>query len=124
MDRLHEADARRDQARTAEQRQPERRQPRACVLGRLLERADRRMERGGAPEQVVEDPARVVDQLVVVRSLQQREVVRRVRRQQAHDAGDEEPERQPALTAADREADQAGEEEDVSERIRDADARL
>ena len=70
VDRLRETDAGRDQAGAGEQRQPERRQPGARILRRGLQRLHRRVQRGGTPEQVVEDPARVVDQLVVVGALE------------------------------------------------------
>ena len=59
----------------AEQGEPERRQWCARIGGRLLERPHRRVQRSRAPEEVVEDPAGVVDQLVVVRVLEERVVV-------------------------------------------------
>ena len=69
----------RDQARAGEERETQRRQARARRERRLLERPHGGVQGGRAPEQVVGDPADVVDQLVVaVRALEQGEVVRRV----------------------------------------------
>ena len=60
-ERLVEADAGRDQAGSGEQPETEWREPRARVQRRLLERAHGRVKRGCAPQQVVGDPADVVD---------------------------------------------------------------
>ena len=72
--------------------EPKRGEPRARIERGLLERPHRRMERGGAPEQVVRDPADVVAQLVVVGVREQRVVVRGVDSEKRDDAGDEEVE--------------------------------
>jgi len=77
------------------------------------------VQRRRAPEKVIEDPTGVVDQLVVVRVLQQRIVVGRVRGHQTDDAADEEPERRRALPGIDREPDRSREEEHVAQRVRD-----
>ena len=116
--------ARRDQARGGEQGEAERGQARARLERRLLERPHRRVQRRGAPEEVEGDPADVVDQLVVVRALEQRVVVRRVDREEADDAADEEVEGGRALAGVDREADRGGEQQDVAERVRDRDGLL
>ena len=122
MQRLGEADRRRDQARAREQDQPDRCEAGAGVGCRLLQGAHRRVKRRGAPEEVVEDPAGVEAQLVVERVLQQRVVVGRVGGQQADDAADEKPECGRPLARVDGEADDGREKEDVSERICDRDA--
>ena len=81
--RLPGADSGRDQTGAGEQSEAKRREARARLERRLFERPHRRVERGGAPEQVVRDPADVVDQLVVVRVGEQRVRVGRVDGEQA-----------------------------------------
>ena len=114
---LHESDARRDQAGAAEQHETGRRQPRRGLRGRLLERPHRRMQRGRAPEHVVGDPARVVDELVVVRLVEQRVRVGRVGREQRRDAADQEIEGGCSLARVDGQPDRCREQQDVAERI-------
>ena len=117
VERLVEPDAGRDQTGSREQPEPEWGEARARLVRRLLERAHRGVERGGAPEQVVDDPAHVVAQLVVVRVGEQRVGVGGVDGEQRDDAADEEVEGRSALSLVDRQADHCGEEQDVSERI-------
>src|SRR5919206_1289850 len=75
------------------------------------------MKSSRAPEEVVEDPADVVDELVVVRVLQERQVVGRIRREQRDDAADEQVEGRRALRVVDGEADRSGEQEDIAEGV-------
>ena len=94
-------------------------QARARSERRLLERPHGGVQGGRTPEQVVGDPADVVDQLVVaVRALEQGEVVGRVRGEEADDAPDEQVEGRRALARVDREPDRGPEQEDVPEGIR------
>ena len=87
-----ETDARRDETGDCEQHEPRPRQPAPALDGGLLERAHGRVERSRSPENEVRDPADVVDDLMVVRVLQQRVVVRAVRGEDGDDACDEEVE--------------------------------
>ena len=116
---LGKPDPRGDQASGAEQGEPQRRQWGARIGSRLLEGTHGRVQRGCAPEEVVEDPAGVIDQLVVVGVLQECEVVGGVRRHQADDAADEEPERGRALAGVDRKTNGGSEQQDVAERVGD-----
>ena len=80
------------------------------------------MESRGAPEEVIEDPACVVDELtVLVGALQEGVVVGRVGGEQADDAAHEEPERRRAPSAVDRKSDHGGEQEHVAQWVRDRD---
>ena len=79
------------------------------------------MQRCRAPEHEVREPARVVDELVVVRAREERVVVRAVRGEEADGAGDEQVERRAFRTCLDREANQRTEQQHVAERIRDRD---
>jgi hypothetical protein len=117
---LEEADARRDQDGHAQESEAHGRQP-GAALRRLLERAHRRMQRGGAPEQVVEDPADIKEHLAVVGAVEQHAVVDRVGRQEADNAAGEQVEGRCADAAADREPDRGGEQEDVAHRVGDRD---
>ncbi len=123
LEGLEEADRRGDQAGAAQQRKPDPREPRAGVARLLLEHPHRGVQGGRAPEDVVHHPAEVVDQLsVVVGVLEDREVVRRVGRQQADDAPREEVERRRALAGVDREPDRGRKQKHVAERVGDRDA--
>ena len=106
-ERLVEADARRDQTGAGEQAEPKRREPRARVERRLLERPHRGVERRCAPEQVVGDPAHVVAQLVVVGIREQGVRVGGVDGEQRDDAPDEEVEGRRPLALVDRQSDAA-----------------
>jgi hypothetical protein len=117
-DVLCEVDARRDEAREREQRKAQPRQARPRVRCGLLERAHGRMKRGRSPDDEVRDPPHVVDELVVVRPIQQRVVVRAVGDEQGDHARDEEVEGGGALAGVDGKADRGGEEQDVPERVR------
>jgi hypothetical protein len=115
--RLPRSDSGGDQAGAREQGEPQRGESRPRVDGGLLECPHRRMERRRPPEEVVQDPADVVDQLVVVRVREQRVRVRRIDGEQADDAREEEVERRRALAGVDREPDRGGEEQEVPERV-------
>ena len=117
-ERLDEPNSRRDQTGAAEEREPQRCQTRTDLRSPLFERAHRRMQSCCAPEQVIENPTRVEDQLVVVRVVQERVVVGRVRGHEADDAADEEPERRRALAGIDREPDRGRKQKNVAERVR------
>ena len=104
VERLVEADAGRDQARSGEQPEAERSETRARVERRLFERAHRGMERGRAPEQIESDPAHVVAQLVVVRVRQQGERVGGIHGEERDDAPDQEIEGRCPLAVVDRQA--------------------
>ena len=75
------------------------------------------MKRGCSPQEVVGDPADVVDELVVVGVREQRERVGGVDGEQRDDAGRKEVEGRRSLARVDRETDGRREEEDVAERI-------
>ena len=98
-----------------------RREPRLAVRGRLLELAHRRMQRGGAPQQVEADPADVEPDVAVVRPVQRAPGRRRVGDEQRDDARGQQVERGLALAGVDREADGRGEQQDVAERVGDRD---
>ena len=115
--RLPGSNSGRDQAGGRQQGEPERRESCPRLDRGLLERPHRRVERGRTPEEVVRDPADVVDQLVVVRVRQQGVGVRRIDGQQADDAREEEVERRRALPLVDREPDRGGEEQEVPEGV-------
>ena len=88
--------------------------------GRLFQAAHGGMQCGRTPEEVVEDPAGVIDELaVVVGALQEGEVVGGVRRQQADDAAHEEPERRCSPPGIDRESDRGSEQEHVAQWVGD-----
>ena len=120
-DVLDEVDCGRDQAGEREQAEPRRREARPGVLCRLLEGPHRRVQRGGAPEHEVGDPARVVEELVVVRACEQRVVVGAVGAEQRNRARAEQVERRRLQSRLDREPDQRREQEHVPERVCDRD---
>ena len=87
-----------------QEREPQRRSRRSRSGVASLEVAHRRVQRRRAPQQVVADPAGVVDQLVVVGAVEQRVAVGRVRRRAAqHEprrAGRTTPARRPPSNAS------------------------
>ena len=115
---VHETNAGRDQARQREQAQPKRREPRARVCGRLIQAAHRRVQRRGAPQDVVGDPPRIETELVVVAVDKERICVGAVDGKQRDDAAHEQIEGRCPLPGIDRKADRSSEQQDVSERIR------
>ena len=112
-ERLVEADTGRNQAGPGEESEADWGQPRTRVQRGLFERAHGRMKRGCSPEEVVGDPADVVDELVVVGVGEQRERVGGVDREQRDDAGRKEVEGRRSLAHVDRETDRRCEQKDV-----------
>ena len=86
-----------------------------------IELRHRRVERGGAPEQVEADPAHVEPELVVVGPLEQHQAVDEVRDQQADDAGAHQVEGQAPLPSVQGEPHGDGEQQHVGQRIRHGD---
>ena len=81
------------------------------------------MQRGGAPEHVVRDPAGVVAQLMVVGVLEERVPVGGVDGEEADDAADQQVEGRRTLAGVDGKANRSCEEQDVAERVGDRDTR-
>ena len=107
-----------DETGAREKRQPERSEARPVLERGLLECPHRGMQGRGAPEQVVDDPADVIAQLVVVGIREERVRVGGVDREKRDDASDQQIEGWGALALVDGETDRRGEEEDVAEGIR------
>ena len=122
--RLPGPDARRDEARARKEPEAKRREPCSWIERRLLQGAHRGVERGSAPEEVVDDPADVVAELVVVRVREQCVRVGRVHGEERDDAPDQEVEGRGAHAHVDREANRGREEQDVPERVRGRDQLL
>ena len=76
------------------------------------------MQGRGAPEQVVDDPADVIAELVVVGIREKRVRVGGVDREKRDDASDQQIEGWGTLALVDGETDRRGEEQDVAERVR------
>ena len=76
------------------------------------------MQGRGAPEQVVDDPADVIAELVVVGIGEERVRVGGVDCEERDDASDQQIEGRGALALVDGETDRRGEEQDVPEGVR------
>ena len=108
-------DSRRDQTRAREKAQPQRREARPILQGRLLECPHGRVQRRRPPEEVVDDPSEVVAELVVVRVGEERIGVGGVHCEERDDAPDEQVEGRGALALIHREPDRRRQEQDVSQ---------
>ena len=85
-DLADDLDGGRDERRERQERQADRRQARRVPGGGLGELAHRRVQRGGAPEEVEADPADVEDDLAVVGAVQRHDAVDEVGDEQRDDA--------------------------------------
>ena len=110
-----------DQRGDREHAQPLPGQARLLLRHRLLERAHRRVQGRGAPEQVVGDPADVEQHLAVVGAVVQHHAVDEVGHEQRRDAAEQQVEGGLALAVVDRQAQRAGQQQDVGRGVGDRD---
>ena len=115
----HDLDRRRQHRRDREQCEATARKGALSVGTRVGQGAHRGIERDRAPQQVVADPAGVVDQLVVERAVQEGDAVGRIRREEQCRCSDQQDERARPPASVEDQPGNCREQQDVAERIGD-----